>query len=106
MYYKNERSTSKDILKTALIALNRVTGVATDEPHSAVERRANALITIKTDQGETQFVAEIKTVDRFQTPAQVKSQLAQYAEHPLLVAPFISRETGEHCRDLHLSFIE
>jgi len=105
----NEGTTSREILNTALIALSRVTGlsaVVTNEPLPASDRGADALIKIQTDQGERKFVVEIKAVDRFQTPAQVKSQLAQYAELPLLVAPFISRETAEHCRNLHLSFLD
>jgi hypothetical protein len=76
------------------------------KPNSGVDRGGDALIKIQTDQGERRFVAEIKAVDRFQTPSQVKAQLADYAELPLLVAPFISRETAQHCRDLHLSFMD
>jgi hypothetical protein len=104
----NERGVSKEILDTALMALNRGTGltaVVTDEPHST-DRGVDALIKIRTDQGDRNFAVEIKAVDRFQTPAQVKAQLAQRAELPLLVAPFISRQTAEHCRNLHLSFID
>ena len=105
----NENAVSKEILDTALATLNRVTGltaVVSDSPQSAADRRVDALIKIQTDRGERHFVVEVKTVDRFQTPAQVKAELAHYAELPLLVAPFISRETAEHCRNLHLSFID
>lgn len=105
----NKHTRSKDLLDTALAALNRITGLTAlvmDEPQSAADRRADALIKIQTDQGERHFVVEIKPVDRFQTPAQVKAQLARYAELPLLVAPFISTETAGHCRNLHLSFID
>lgn len=105
----NESAKSKEILDTALAALNRITGlsaVVMDQPQSAADRRADALIKIQTDRGESQFVVEIKPVDRFQTPAQVKTQLARYTELPLLVAPFISTETARHCRNLHLSFID
>ena len=105
----NKRAASKEILKTALAALNRATGltaVVTDEPQTANAHGVDAWIKIQTDRGERQFAVEIKAVDRFQTPAQVKSQLAQYAALPLLVAPFISGETAEHCRHLHLAFLD
>ena len=74
------------------------------EPPSA-DQGADALIKIRTDQGDWRFVVEVIAVDRLH-PAQVKAQLAAYAELPLLVAPFISKETAEHCRNLHLSFID
>src|SRR5260370_30369192 len=105
----NESLRSKEILDTALAAFKRITGLPVlviDEPQSAVDRRVDALIRIQTDGGEKQFVVEIKAVDRFQTPAQVKAQLGNYRDLPLLVAPFISRETAEHCRNLHLSFLD
>jgi hypothetical protein len=99
---------SKEILEAAAKALSRTTGLTAiliEDPQSAA-CQADALIKIQTDLGDKCFVAEIKPVDRFRTPAQVKAQLAGRAERPLLVAPFISRETAEHCRELHLSFID
>ncbi len=98
----------KEILDAALEALARstgVTGLFTEAPHEGISP-VDAVITIKTDHGDNCFAAQIKSVDRFQTPGQVKAQLAPRAERPLLVAPFISRETAEHCRKLHLSFID
>ena len=105
----NARLRSKEILDTALAAFKRITGLPVlviDEPQSAVDRGVDALIKIQTDRGERKFAVEIKAVDRFQTPAQVKAQLGNHRELPLLVAPFISRETAEHCRNLHLSFLD
>src|ERR1039458_5754262 len=105
----NVRLRSKEILDTALAAFRRITGLPVlviHEPQSAVDRGVDALIKIQTDGGERKFAVEIKAVDRFQTPAQVKAQLGNHRELPLLVAPFISRETAEHCRNLHLSFLD
>ncbi|MGD0870930.1 MAG: type IV toxin-antitoxin system AbiEi family antitoxin [Bryobacteraceae bacterium] len=105
----NARLRSKEILDTALAAFKRITGLPVlviDEPQSAVDRGVDALIKIQTDRGERKFAVEIKAVDRFQTPAQVKAQLGNHRELPLLVAPFISRETAGHCRNLHLSFLD
>jgi hypothetical protein len=90
------------------MALRRGAGlsaVATCEARSA-SSPADALVKVQTEHGDRLFAAEIKAVDRFQTPAQVLAQLAHRKELPLLVAPFISRKTAEHCRSLHLSFID
>lgn len=108
MKHARDDDASNDIVDSALTALKRATGLAavvTHEPCSA-DRGVDALIQIRTDQGAWCFVVEVKTVDRFRTPAQVKAQLAAYAELPLLVAPFISKEIAEHCRNLHLSFMD
>ena len=95
----------KEILRAAIGALGRSTGLRAVVVKATVSS-VDALVTIETDQGDRCFAAEIKAVDRFQTPGQVKAQLARRAELPLLVAPFISRETAERCRELHLSFID
>lgn len=105
----NEREATDEILSAALAAFHRIAGVparAMRPPRSATDPVADALVKIKTAGGDAQFVAEIKAVDRFRTPAQVKSQLRHYKEPPLLVAPFISRETAELCRRLRLNFID
>jgi hypothetical protein len=105
----NSSGTTKEILNAALAALHRATGLSARvvrRPQSAADGYADAFVKIKTDRGDKQFVAEIKTVDRFQTPAQVKSQLRRYTEPPLLVAPFISRDAAELCRNLRLAFID
>jgi hypothetical protein len=104
----NERDAANDTLDAALLALRRgagLTAIATREARSAGSP-VDALVKVQTDQGDRLFAAEIKVVDRFQTPAQVLDQLAHRKELPLLVAPFISRKTAEHCRSLHLSFID
>jgi hypothetical protein len=98
----------REILDNALAALHRGAGlsaIVTEEQHSA-DRVFDAVVKIQTEHGDKYFVAEVKTVDRFKTPAQVKTQLERRAELPLLIAPFISKETAEHCRELHLSFID
>jgi hypothetical protein len=97
------------ILDSALAALKRTTGlaaVALKKTRLPTDGGVDALIKIPADRGGRRFVAQIKAVDRFQTPAQVKAQLQKYAKPPLLVTPFISREIAEHCRDLRLSFID
>jgi hypothetical protein len=105
----NNRAATNEILSAALAAFHQIAGVSARvmrPPRSAADPVADALVKITTARGDAQFVAEIKAVDRFRTPAQVKSQLRHYTELPLLVAPFVSRETAELCRSLRLNFID
>lgn len=105
----NTRATTPPLLRAALTAFHRVTGLpafAIAKPRSPAPRRADAWIAIQTGRVERRFAVQIKAVDRFQTPAQVKAHLAPDSRLPLLVAPFISREAAEHCRRLHLSFLD
>jgi hypothetical protein len=45
-------------------------------------------------------------VDRFRTPGQVRSGAGGRNTPPLLVAPYVTRETADHCRHLKLAFID
>jgi len=105
----NEHFRSKEIVGRALAVFKRGTGIpaiAMDKHRSAADGGVDALIQIQTGRGNRQFAAQIKAVDRFRTPAQVKAQLGGHRALPMLVAPFISRQMAEHCRKLHLSFLD
>jgi len=52
------------------------------------------------------FAAEIKTVDRFETPAAVKAREAPGGYPVLLIAPYIARETAKRCREMKLPFMD
>jgi hypothetical protein len=95
-------------LDTALIALGRATGIeAHVHPATAgQDRAADAIIVVETDRRKHRFGAEVKTVDRFETPAMLKTQRKSLREPPLLVAPYITREVAERCRQLRLPFID
>ncbi|MBY0507724.1 MAG: hypothetical protein K2X03_27680 [Bryobacteraceae bacterium] len=101
---------SKDrlILEAALSELRRTTGLIGIVVQDAAEKGHRHRIVIRIGSGnEAQlFAAEIKPVDRFQTPALVKMQLADCGHTPLLIAPYITRETAEHCRAIHLPFLD
>ena len=96
------------ILEDAFAALERTTGIqATVCPvHGGQFVENNALIEVQSSCGPHRFGAEIKTVDRFATPAMLKARGESEVEAPLLVAPYISREVADRCRLLHLSFID
>jgi|SRR5579863_610068 len=101
---------SKDrrILETALSELQRTTGlvgaVVRDTVRQGLEHTAVVRIGVEND--AQLFAAEIRAVDRFQTPDFVKAQLADAGHSPLLIAPYITRETAEHCRAIQLAFLD
>jgi len=96
------------ILDAAGQALKRTTGLDADIHPAPVgqDRAADAILELATNQRRHRFRVEIKAVDRFETPALIKAQGQAHREPPLLVAPYITREVAERCRQLHLPFID
>jgi hypothetical protein len=94
-------------LNAAVLALKRTTGIDA-RVHSAAGRNggADAIIEVEAERRRYRFGAEVKTVDRFETPAKVKALGQALPELALLVAPYITCEVGERCRQLHLPFID
>jgi len=99
-------SDEKSILKTAVAALTRTTGVSAGVRRTKLnrDRLAGDIVEIETDRRKYRFRAEVKTVDRFETPAIVRAR--DIRDPLLLVAPYITREVAEWCRKLHLPFID
>lgn len=96
------------ILDTAVVALQRTTGINARVHPVMIGRHGatDAIIEVETDRYKHRFGAEVKTVDRFATPAMLKAQGQALHDPPLLVAPYITREVAEHCRQLRLPFID
>jgi hypothetical protein len=69
-------------------------------------RATDAIIEVETDRFKHRFGAEVKTVDRFAAPAMLKAQGEVLHDPPLLVAPYITREVAEYCRQLRFPFID
>jgi hypothetical protein len=90
---------SSGLLRAALAALKRTTGLNATGSSGAVVR-------VKSGKAVIPFAPHIKNVDRFQTPAQLSARGSKANGAPLLVAPFITRDTAERCRQLGLSFID
>ncbi|MBE0658299.1 MAG: hypothetical protein IH602_11455 [Bryobacteraceae bacterium] len=97
------------ILNEAIEALRRTTGLKAEvvlhEPYRG-EAGPDALIEIDVAQQKRRYLAEVKTVDRFATPAQTKTMGTAWDDPPILVAPHITRIIAERCRDLKLPFID
>jgi hypothetical protein len=95
-------------LHAAVIALGRTTGIkARVQPATArQDRAADAIVEVETDGRRRRFGAEVKTVDRFEIPAILRAQGKALRQPQLLIAPYITREVAERCRQLHLPFID
>lgn len=102
----------QNILDRALEALERTTGihgqVIERELRNGQGYRADACIEIEANGQRYPYVAEIKRVDRFAILRDIKYQCALNEQDtpPLLVAPRITTETAEKCRELDLQFID
>lgn len=94
----------------ALAALTRTTGlnaaIVRYEPSRATARRPDAAIQIEADGKRYRFFAETKTVDRAVALAAAKHQLEPYGNRGVLVAPYLTAELANHCRELELNFID
>ena len=98
------------ILQHALEALQRTTGIQGQvlerEPLIAPGFRADARVEIEANGQRYPYLAEIKRVDRFAILGDIKRQCARYGDQLLLVAPRLTAEAAEKCRELDLQFID
>ena len=101
-------TTERRLLDAAVQALKRSTGIdAAIHPAPIGSGGGDgAIVDLLIERRQHRFQAEAKTVDRFATPALVQAQGKKWPEPPLLIAPFITREVAERCRQLHLPFID
>lgn len=103
-----------DLLKAALEAFTRTTGLVArlidsgpQMPAATTSYRPDALIEIQTQDKLLRFVVELKRLDRYAAVAQARTFWPEDAQPPLiLVAPFITPQTAQRCRDLHLFFMD
>lgn len=76
------------------------------EPVIGPEGEADATVELITEGEPHRYVVEVKRVDRFAAIGQVKNQLERFNMPGLLVAPRITPETADKCRELGLQFID
>jgi hypothetical protein len=100
-----------ELLHRAFDALRRTTGLegrliaAQAAPQDG--RGADVVVEIVVDEDKRyRYTATLKRVDRFATLGAIKHQLEQHDQPGLLVAPRITPEAAERCRELHLPFID
>lgn len=99
------------LLENALAALTRTTGfnaaIITHERKRATGAHPDAVVQIEANGKRFRFLAEIKTVDRAVALAAAKHQLEPYGNRGVLVAPYLTAELANHCRnELDLHFID
>jgi hypothetical protein len=101
-------TTERRLLHDAWQALTRTTGIDAEihRGPNGQDHADDAIVYFRVERRKHRFRAEIKTVDRFVTPALIKAQGQKWRDPTLLVAPFITREVAERCRQLHLPFID
>jgi hypothetical protein len=108
---RQQKDRGIETLTHALRALLRTTGltavVTAGEPKAPKGHRPDAVIEIAEGGKRFQFFAEVKAVDRAVALAAVKNRLEPYGRKGVLVAPYLTAELAQHCRDrLDLQFID
>ena len=102
----------QNILDRALKTMERTAGihgqVIERELRNAQGYQVDAIIEIEANGQRYPYAVEIRRVDRFAILRDIKNQHALYgqAPQPLLVAPRITTEAAEKCRELDLQFID
>ena len=101
-------TTESRLLQAAGQALKQTTGidVRIHPTSTGQDNAANVMVDLLVERRRHRFRSQVKTVDRFATPALIKAQGQEGRGPNLLVAPFITREVAERCRELHLPFID
>jgi len=105
-----------ELLERALDMLHRQTGLRgrvlqweptiPGEP-GAPKYRPDALVQIQVHDQTLQFIVEIKIIDRPQMITQVRGFWPPGVQPPLLfVAPYLTAETADRCRELKLFFLD
>jgi hypothetical protein len=98
------------LLEHALAALQGTTGIVgriiAIEPDLGTGARPDAVIELAVGELLQQYVVEIKRIDRFAAIGQIKQQLDNFRQPGLLIAPRITTETADKCRELNVQFID
>ncbi len=99
------------LLEEALAALRQATelkaAVIAREPKTPEGVHPDAAIEIEGDRKRFRFFVEIKAIDRAVALATAKHQLEPFGGRGVLVAPYLTAELANHCREkLDLQFID
>lgn len=112
MRHHQNTTRQKDIflLERAIDALRNTTGIVgtiiATEPYLGDGIRADATIEIDVAGTPYRYMVEIKRIDRFAAIGQIKNQLEEFQQPGLLIAPRITTETADKCRELDVQFID
>ena len=98
-----------EMLDQAIDALRQTAGLDIEVTKLKIHgflNRADAFIRVTINTKIYAFVVEIKNIDRFAMVAQVKHQLEEFEERPLLIAPKLTDAAADKCKELGLNFID
>ncbi|MGN6388724.1 MAG: type IV toxin-antitoxin system AbiEi family antitoxin [Burkholderiaceae bacterium] len=100
-----------NLVKEALDALQEKTGIAgrlvSTQQKTPRHDEADAIIEFTVDSQPLRYIVECKSaVDRKLLVSHVKAQLSNLPAPGLLIAPYVSREIAEYCRETKLQFID
>jgi hypothetical protein len=98
------------LLEHALAALQCTTGIVgriiAIEPDLGTGARPDAVIELTVGDLLQRYVVEIRRIDRFAAIGQIKQRLDNFRQPGLLLAPRITTETADKCRELDVQFID
>lgn len=109
---QDEQIAHKDqfLLDHALAALQGTTGIVgriiATQPNLGPRAKADVTIELNVGGQLYPYAVEIKRIDRFAAIGQVKQQLDYFPLPGLLIAPRITTETADKCRELDVQFID
>lgn len=98
------------LLERAFAALKNTTGitgqVVATEPSNDEEITADATIALDVAGTLYRYRVGIKRIDRFAAIGQIKNQLDSFQQPGLFVAPRITPEAADKCRELNVQFLD
>lgn len=112
MRYHQNTTLQKDLflLERAIDALRKTTGIVATitatKPILGDGIRADAAIEIDMAGIPYRYMVEIKRIDRFAAIGQIKNQIDRFQQPGLLIAPRITTEIADKCRELDVQFID
>lgn len=98
-----------EIIEHALNAFQRTTGLQgylTQAGQVSDQRLEGVIEILIKDTESLRFAVQVKHVDRFQVLNTLKIQEKKSLYPCVLIAPYISQEMAEYCRDLEISFMD
>ncbi len=97
-------------LEDALAALAKTTGIQARliarVPLAAAQHRPDAVVELEQQGHHFTFHAEIKNIDRVTALGAVKEKITADEGKGLLIAPYLTPELANHCRQIELPFID
>lgn len=100
----------QELLQLAIEGLHRTTGLTAEgwgqDRDGDRHHRPDAAIEIDVEGHKHHYLVEIKPIDRFATLGMLKQKLMRFDERALLLAPRVTAEAADRCRELDIQFLD